>query len=372
MYQRFLAANAENSHFYARRNYLSQSLESAYDFYNFCTKQYLGLGALLQFIPGTNAHLTRTQLLDELSPSIQSLQESLGIQPAFISYRLGGGGEFYWFKKHAFLQPLYSYLNVGFIFKLLDDIADGFERSGIETNKKSPLIRIAFKFPILKNIFYVDSERKIVLDDDALKNVLHSIINPLRIIDDALSFLHLGVYRLLDIGSERHSNSSTPLGLLKAAIGLVFWLIKLPVKVLKHAIDFSLNMVQTLLIAPVMHVINSIQVAYQNKDKQVLIVTTKQLQDLKELRRTAKGRADTSYSKMTQSIGYTKEYIGITKEELYRENSEERVVAIRAASTKIASLSSLLAIVNIFSANHKIAKNEPEAIESAKKVLFSN
>jgi hypothetical protein len=376
MYHRFIEADEENSNFYARHKNLTPTLKNSYELYDLCTKQYLGLGSLLQFVPGTNANLVRKQLSNELEPAIKSLKESMARQPAIIHYRFAGGSEFYWFKKHSYLLPLYSYFNISPLFKLLDDIADGFKRSGIETNEKLPLIRIAFTFPILKDIFFVDRERQIVLRDNALKNILHSILNPIRIIDDALSFLHRSAYRLLDIGSDRNANSSLPRALLKGAVGLLFGIIKLPVKVLKHTIDLPLNIVKSLVIDPVAHFGNSIQEAYQNRDKKVLVATKKELQDVKELRRAAKEREDTSYSKMTKPTDYTKEYIGITKEELYSVNDDEatpeRVVAIRASSEKITSMASLLSIVNLFSANQKIAKDESEAVIAAKTVLSIN
>jgi hypothetical protein len=373
MYHRFIEADEENSNFYARHSYLTQTLQKSYEIYTLCTKQYAGFGTLLQFVPGTKANLARKQLSANLEPAIQSLKENIiDFQPAFIQYRFGGGGEFYWFKKYSYLLPLYSYLNVSPLFKLLEDIADGFKRSGIESNEKLPLIRVAFTFPILKDIFFVDRERQITLRDDALKNILHSILNPVRIIDDALSFLHRSAYRLLDIGSDRNANSSLPRALLKGVVGLLFGVIKLPVKVLKHTIDLPLNIVKSLVINPIAHFGNSIQEAYQNRDKKVLVTTKKELQDVKELRRAAKGREDTSYSKMTKPTEYMKEYIGITKEKLYSENdatTPERVVAIRASNEKITSTASLLSIVNLFSANQKIAKDEPEAIVAAKTVL---
>ncbi len=76
---------------------------------------------------------------------------------------------------------------------------------------------------------------------------------------------------------------------------------------------------------------------------------------------------------MTKPTGYAKEYIGITKKELYGKDSNisrpEKVVAICASREKINSTVSLLSIVNNFSAEQKIAKGEPEAIQEAKVVL---
>lgn len=53
MYHRFVEADTENRHFYAKYSYLTQTLQKSYEIYNLCTKQYAGFGTLLQFVPGT-------------------------------------------------------------------------------------------------------------------------------------------------------------------------------------------------------------------------------------------------------------------------------------------------------------------------------
>ncbi|WP_347251935.1 hypothetical protein [Legionella sp.] len=362
MYHRL--KDAEKRNFHGGHSYFTAEIQNSYEIYEISTKQYLGFGALLQFFPGTKANLARRQLSNELDPAIQSLKED---------FHKHSGQEFYWFRKYSYLLPLDSYLNFGFLFKTLDDIADGFMRSGIGVNEKPPLIRIALMLPILKDIFWVNSDSEVVLRENALKNILHSILNPVRIIDDFLNFLHQGAYRLLDIGSERSMHSSLTQVLAKEAVGLFFGLIKLPIKIVKHAIDFPLDVFNTLIISPIVHVTQSIQDTFKNRDKKTLIATVQELRNVKELRRAAKEREGTSYSLITKPEGYNKEYMGITKEALYSKNIEEsfskRLVAIRAPSEKITQTTSLLSIVNFFSANQKIAQQDPEAVKEARTVL---
>lgn len=375
MYERFRKTNQEHTNFYARYSKLTPSLENAYEVYELSTKQYFGFGSLLQFVPGTNANKARQQLSNELKPVMEALIKDFAKHPATIYYRYGSSSELYLFKKYSYLLPLYSYLNIGPLFKLLDEVADGFERTGIETNKKYPLIRLVFRFPIISDIFYVDQERSIRLRENALTNIIHTILNPIRLIDDALDFFHEGVNRILDIGSERHTPSSLPRVLLKGLTGLFFGIIKLPVKTLKQAIDLLLETAKTLIVDPLVHIGTSIKETYTSEeDKEVLLATVKGLQDVKELRRTAKGREDTSYTAVTKATDYTTDYIGITKEELYGTDpvvTPERLVAIRGSSEKITKTASLLSIVNIFSANQKTSKNDVDAIEQAKSILIS-
>lgn len=374
MYERFRKTDREHTNFARRHSKSTPSLENAYKVYELSIKQYLGSGSILQFVPGTIANRARQQLSNELKPAMEALKKEFAELSATISYQYVGDIEFYFLGKYSLLLPLYSYLNIGPLFKLLDEVADGFDSPGINRNKKFPLLRIAFMFPILTDIFYVHRNRKIRLQENALKNVIHTVLNPIRLLDNALNFFHLGVNRILDIGSEQSARSSLPRTLLKGLAGLIFGLVKIPVKILKFLIDLPLETIKTLIVDPLVHIATCMREAYENDGNvKALIVTAKELQDVKELRRTAKGREDTSYKAITRTTLYNTAYIGITKSELYGEDpvTHERLVAIKGSSDKITKITSLLSIVNLFSAQQKIAKNEAEAVEEAKSILSS-
>jgi hypothetical protein len=349
-------------------------LKSSYELYNLCTKQYLGLGALLQWVPGTNANRARKQLSNDLEPQIKSLADRIGGRPAIREGELYGR-EFYGFKKYADLLPLYSYFNISFLFKLFEDIALGFNRSGMRINKKSPLIDIASTLPIISDIIWGSDGGKVIFQEDPLKNILHSILNPFRLIDDALSFLHSFNYRVLDIGSDRGEESSLPRLLMKGLVGVIFGIIKLPIKILKHAIDLPLNILKSFIVDPILHVGRSIKEACQNKikDEKVLVATVKELHDVKELRQAAKGYQgqDMNYAIMGKKEG--KKYINISKKELFNQTEDEeklkKVVAVRGSSKKIDSMAQLLSTVALFSTPPQKAQNDPHAVEAAKAIL---
>lgn len=380
-------------------------LKNSYEVYELCTRQYLGWGALLQFIPKTNANLARKQLSKDLEPCIEILKEAIRQKPVVAKLKNYKSTEFYVFKKYAHLFSLNSYFNLGFLFRLLDDIRGGFDFAKSEKGNSLSLPEIVLKFPILNDLELSEENQK-----NALKNVLHSILNPARIIDDALEFLQQSIYGLLEIRQSRpnYDDHILPrISVPKLIVSLVFGVIKLPVKVVKFAIDVPLSLADSIIVDPVVHIVNSIKDAFHNRNKKVLVVSDQELRDVKELRRAAKGREDINYSKITRNEDYTQEYIGITKNELFtsydnklerlmayrqcfdekndedrsdqlRELNEkghderpERLIAIRASDKKITSTASLLAIVNVFSANHKKAQLEPEAIEQAQRVLLS-
>ncbi|MDP1603224.1 MAG: hypothetical protein Q8M03_08165 [Legionella sp.] len=361
---------------------LEYTLDVINQVYELCTRQYLGFGALLQFLPGTNANRAREQLSNTLEPALQSFQSSYSNTPPIInrSIRLKNRGEmehqfayreFYWFKKHTLLLSLYSFLNFSPFFKALEDIAKGFKLPKSNINFKLPLIEDAITFPILKDIFFVNGHnKKISIRDNALGNLLHSVLNPVRIIDDTLNFLHVLTYRLIETGSAR-GNLSWPRAVTKGIAGLFFGVIKLPIKTLKHLIDLPLDAAKLLFISPIAHFASSIRNVYQNWDKEIFIATKEELQAIKELRRTAKGRGNTSFSVITKELGYRKEYVGISKRDVFSEfgTNPKQLVLFRAPKDKNAEESSLFKIVRQYSAQNLVAKNEPDAIAEAKRVL---
>lgn len=374
MYHRFKNVNAENCKHDSEQTYFTPTLQNSYAVYQLCMKQYLGFGALLQFIPGTNAYATRKQLSNDLELVIVPLKNAVARQPSFMPYGNFWEKEYYWFKKKALLASLDALCNFSFLFRLFDEVVKDFRSQGIDIKEKLPLIRIVFTSPILNDFFEVTPEQKIRVHNKALANVLHSMINPGRILDDLLNFLHLLVYRLIDIGAEQNAPSSTLRILFKGSLGGILGIIKIPVKVLKHTIDLTLKIMKMFIIAPVMHLASSIKSAYHYRGKNILVATKKEFHDIKMLRRAAKGREDISYYKITKPVDYTSEYVGITKEELYCKHRGadrlQRIVAVRASTKKIASMTSLLSVVSFFNAKKMTMKNAPEAIVEAQKILM--
>ncbi|MDP1602501.1 MAG: hypothetical protein Q8M03_04480 [Legionella sp.] len=371
MYERLRRAN----HKYPAicRGVVLLSLQKTYQTYKLSTKQYLGFGSLLQFIPGTNANNAREKLSNELKPVMNIMIEELAKRLAWFD------GELILFKTYSYLYPLYSYLNIGPFFKFLNDVLYGFDKPGVEQNRNMPLIRLIFMLPILIDIFEFDASEKIRLQQNALTNIIHTVLNPVRLIDNVLVFLHQGINRILNIGSERYDYSSLLRILLKSIPALFFGFVKIPVKALKHTIDILLEVVKVLTIDPLVHIGSSIKVSYQKskekalKEEEIIFTATvKQLRNIKELRRTAKGRDDTSYTAITKAIsGDSVEYIDISKEYLYqnKDTDPSRWITIKGPAKNIARMQRLLDIVIRYGTDTRRAKDVEEAVDAAKDII---
>ena len=92
-----------------------KKLEGSYELYQLCRKQYLGIGSLLQFIPGTNANKARNQLINDLAPALNTLIEEYSNKPS-IADDYVSPTRFYFFTKYSYLLKLYSYIHVGSLF----------------------------------------------------------------------------------------------------------------------------------------------------------------------------------------------------------------------------------------------------------------
>lgn len=369
MYKRYKRAQQKiNAH--NKKNKLANTLENAYQLYDVCTKQYLGLGALLQIVPGTNANKARKQLCNALEPALSTIKSEFGKKLTEQRKPHYGGLAL---KIRAHTSRLHSYLNLSPLYRLLGDIAYGFKYLAAATNKKSPLKRIVFELPFLSDLFYIDRKNKIKFADYPLQGLLFSILNPVRVLDQTLNFINLGINRLLEIGTKKDDTSSKFRFAMKYAIGILFGIIATPLKILMHTIDLiPLNIARIFFIDPIIHLGQSLFDAYQNRGKKLLVMTNKELQEVKELRRKAKNRPDSSYTAITNATHYTQEYIGETKEKLYSKAEkarEEKIMAIRAENKKIDKTAALLSVINLYN-SHKI-KDKTVEVEQARVIILS-
>lgn len=369
MYQRFITAESAVHEAYDKNNNLKQVLVTAYELYQLCTVQYYGFGALLQFIPGTDANKARKQLMNALEPALLALKDEFKKEHPILDANLRALPSLIKNGYHSYLD---SYINLKPFFVLVDDIILGFKFTSADRSQPSTFKRYIFSFPLVSAAFYIDSNEQINLAPTPLKNVLHQLINPMRFITGVINFLHVGAHKLLDLWPDNGPTVSTPKYLVKGAVGVVFGLMMLPITLLKHLIDWiPLALFQSVIVDPIVHLGTSIKEAYLNRSKETLVITAKELRDVKELRRAAKHR-DASYIAITKATNYQTEYFGVTKERLYTKGQvePERLLTLRAPSEKINNIASLLAIVTHFrGTNNNPAKNIPAAVIEAKVVL---
>ncbi|MBA2653186.1 MAG: hypothetical protein H0U73_13115 [Tatlockia sp.] len=323
----------------------SRPLKEDYQLYDLACKQYLGLGFLSQFIPGTSANKARQQLSNKLEPAIEaSTSESR------VEHRLA------FFYKYATNSRLYSYLNFAPVLNFISRIINGFKLGAVTyTTGHADFINPT---PY--------SSQDLSLKDLVVVPVRLSISVTYKLLD----WLHNGVNKIFNLGTLDHTKSSLPRIFLKGLASLVFGLAKTPLIAADALVLLAEALVETIIISPLNHLVSNVYGAYSNRNQKVLFATVKELQDVKELRKTAKGQEECSYTVMKSMQRTSKEYVGIEKGQLYSSAANpEKVVALKGSAEKIEKSAALLSIVNSYSAKQKIAKNEPVAVEEASSIL---
>lgn len=175
---------------------LGQRLQASYQLYQLYSRQYWGFGVLLQFFPGTNAKRAREQLIQDLEPEVNAFEgkRSKRMMPDFENSFLN------------FLSIKFDHLVFDFIIHL----------SKIAYPDGRPLGSIfLITMPLVKDVFSVDRKHNLLIQSDALRNILHSILNPFRLIKDCLNFLRKGINLLLEFGARNHTELSIFQVLLK-------------------------------------------------------------------------------------------------------------------------------------------------------------
>ncbi|KTD07116.1 hypothetical protein [Legionella jamestowniensis] len=375
MYSRFKIFASAYSRYY-EGSIDSKKLENLYNLYNLCSKQYLGLGSLLRFIPGTNAYHASQQFSKELEAQFTILRDKFNGEPKdWVKHVHLNFSAF----QNLVRAGTVSYINPAMIFyETLARASFEFKSPGISysLNHKIPLKHLFLGAPIV-NIFLKLQEGKIHFRDNIVSNIIANLLNPANIALDTLHFLHLSVNRLLEIGSDYTvSNTSSLLGLtrllLKGVAGFAFGSVGIALNIIKSLIDIPVKIIIPPVAEGIPHFGESIYDALNHRNTETLVTTVADLQQAKILRRQAKGRDDNSYTAITKNVGYTTEYVGITKADLYANAANpNQLIAIRASKDKIQNVSSLLKIASLFKDQKQENSTEFDeaAVDEAKKIL---
>lgn len=326
-----------------RVSIIPRELKDAYKLHQSLAKQYLGLGALLQFIPGTNQNRAREHLSKLLNKQIQHILHRIDIDSI----------------DRATLSSISSYLNLAPLWRLVKEIKLGF---GLNKTAGSDLddftLKLIINLPFLNDIIDEsrDSRNFFMVKPKAIFSLMHSIINPARPIYSGLNITHLITTRFIVLFKDiltAFKAYGYPFKLLakgaQKIADVVFGVLKAPVKMVEVSIDLLFDAIKTVFISPIKHVIDSIKFAAEGKE--ILVANVKELQDLKALRRYIKNSKWQGFDGFTKSrySSISREYIGISKEELYGpDTNKARMVAVRASKSKIDQSSQLLTLIRFF------------------------
>jgi hypothetical protein len=161
----------------------------------------------------------------------------------------------------------------GSIFTPFIDSASVFQRdssyaiSSTVASLKPRTSRIFAQFPLVKDVYYVDIFGAAHLRDNIATNLVLSLLNPIKLVDQLLTFLHMGANRLLDIGVTKGGPTPIPQAILKGIIGGIITLIKIPVTILKPFGEILPSIVNNLVIQPAVYITNKAQKSFETNPR---------------------------------------------------------------------------------------------------------
>lgn len=375
MYRRLIDAKKQNPKVLQSIT-IDQSLRDAYTLYEFCTQQYLGLGSLVQFIPGTNQNRARRQLLAQLEPTIVDAKESIEDAIAIAKLKTGPLSALDLIATRATFS---SYLNFKHFFLLLDLINDGFT-SNRTRNTSYRKIKLITAIPFLSRMleFNYTTKLEISFKKDKYTRLLESIVNPAIPIHSALNFIHILVHMALDACNKylKDSNFSFVPNVVRVMVNLVFGLVKIPVIVAGISIGIALDVVDAIVINPLLHLAKSLKLAYHNIGNSFFMATADEFHQAKQLRQVVKNRTPdfTTQPKIKRDPqSPTKEYIATKKGVVYSNDiDKETLVAVSGPRPQISETKGLIAIVGTFKShgnkNIKVHQHT-SSVSSAEKIV---
>lgn len=250
-----------------------------YKLYKVLTRQYLGLGAILQFIPGTNANHARHRLSEELRPVIQLLRIHVG-ETGFFEPDVQNKDVQQYQNKHESLSLLNSYFNASSVHALIGEIINGYYNKYTQSNTHWPLLALLVYLPVvydlalpfILNHYFKTHKKSSSLLKQGLFNLIHSVFNPLRILQTLIFIPYVLISRFLEIGSESPVPSRSRLA-LKTINGAIFGTILVPIILLKFAVELPLSLIQMALISPLVHVLKSLSSAIQYRNHELVVTS---------------------------------------------------------------------------------------------------
>lgn len=222
----------------------TETLHRSKEAFDYFCQQYGGLGFIASFLPWTQAFKARMLLSDEVDRFSKHVRERL----------MAGSLELMSEKMSLYGPILGSILSMP--FKLTHEITSG-PFIYFDENKKKPFLKLLSLFPIVKDI------KKDIKKNEHGSNLIHTLCNPVRILEDFLFFLNQLANRVIETGSEQNSKPGLGRKFLKGAVGVLFTVINIPVKTVSAITDIPYQVLKNGVFEP----LKFLATAWENKAK---------------------------------------------------------------------------------------------------------
>lgn len=299
-------------------------LKSCIAHYDFCCQKYGGLGFVTSFVPGTEAFLAREFLSELVDEYLNDLRKELTSIP-----QKEYGAD--WYKARNDMASLRGVTSWAALEESLRKVVD--ETRGTyqfdltfsysyftehQRNKKIPFIVLLSYFPLISNLFYhFSNDSEIMLkrmggaqdrDEDQggyrdevirISSIIHDILNPVLLLQQAWYFLNLIINRALEIGGKRDDYSKIRGG-LKFFVAGVFAIVALPLAVVGIIADLPYKMLKHLVYNPLKFIISSIKKKNDGMDE--VFLKTQDMQNIEQLVNQVKEEKQSEPSLSTTKI----------------------------------------------------------------------
>lgn len=206
--------------------------------------------------------------------------------------------------------PIVDLISFGPIRRAFTDVIDRM-RIHISRNNKFGVADIMGQAPVINEI------RRLLFDYDGLNYLIHSLLNPIRIVDQSLFFLQLILNRLSEIGANKEDKSPRE---LKTIIAMLFVVAYIPVTLVKEMLDIPYQLLYNVLYRPSKFFYHSFAQAWKNdhiENADIASVTEKPIEESNTF--------DNSHSKIVSIMGNTdhlQESQSTSSEEFVNDNDQ--------------------------------------------------
>ncbi|TAL65080.1 MAG: hypothetical protein EPN84_02145 [Legionella sp.] len=323
--------------------YILKHARTAQKVYEIQIRRAFGLNFFLSFIPFTDAFKARIaylQAIENLYPYINKKVNKVSRAEDYI---------------HRLTTTPFYFLRE--FFEHYIELATDIEQSP-KIIKQLSKNQVVIKLPFLQDLFILQKDA-FTLNKNWAWNLLHTLINPLRIVLDLFNFMHSGLEAFAEIGLNKQSDASLLSLVVKYPTMIIFIPVKLLITSMVALIDLIWTGLYHLTISPFHFLYEAIKQAVEHFNQDFVLADIYSLQGARVIRKLDKDvdlrtdRFTTLSSQITSEESKTNQYLVHSKRDIYtRTHHTHELTVIATSSEKAAAIRGRIQFFDHFQQTH--------------------
>lgn len=258
----------------------AKKLSAAKEIYTIHIQSKLGLGFIASYLPWTKAFQARKELFFSVLEMHKSIQ-NMGYEPSM--------------KELISLTPVYFLRSFPKLLKVI------YKDSRISRLKGDNFLSLVSYLPLISDVIHKDGSLK----PHWAKNIVHSLLNPFRLVSSALKFMHHLNDAVLELGASNEGTPSFFRQFFKIIPMLAFSPLRFTVTVMEASFDVVLEWMDTVFLDPLRFFSDVVEQLIFAHNLEMIYEPTAVFEYVEEKKQAKSKEQEESQYNVKSSEGYT-------------------------------------------------------------------